>query len=66
MEHHDIAVIAAAAEALHASVQSHKKAQAFHRRQAQRDARALEALRGICDRHGIRLKITQTPRRESQ
>lgn len=63
MEHRDIAVIVAAAEALHASVQIHKTAQESHRRQAKRQSKALEELRALCDRHGIHLEITQTPRR---
>lgn len=63
MEHHDIAAIVAAAEALHASIQTHKRAQEAHRRQARRQSKALEELRAVCERYGIRLAITQTPRR---
>ena len=63
MEHRDIAAIAAAAEALHASIQIHKTAQESHRRQVKRQSIALEQLRAVCERHGINLEITQTPRR---
>lgn len=63
MEHRDIAAIAAAAEALHASVQIHKRAQESHRRQAARQSKALEELRATLKRHGVTLEITQTPRR---
>ena len=60
MEHRDIAAIAAAAEALHASIQIHKTAQESHRRQAKRQSIALEELRAFAARHGITLEITQT------
>lgn len=63
MEHRDIAAIAAAAEALHASIQIHKTAQESHRRQAKRQSIALEELKAVCERHGIPLEITQTTRR---
>lgn len=62
MEHRDIAAIAAAAEALHASIQIHKTAQESHRRQARRQSKALEELRAVCERHGVTLEITQTRR----
>lgn len=62
MEHRDIAAIAAAAEALHASIQIHKTAQESHRRQARRQSKALEELRDLCERHGFPLEITQTRR----
>jgi len=63
MEHRDYAAIAAAAEALHASIQIHKTAQESHRRQVKRQSIALEELRALCERLGIPLEITQTPRR---
>jgi hypothetical protein len=64
MEHRDIAAIAAAAEALHASIQIHKTAQESHRRQAKRQSIALEQLRAAYRRlTGVDLEITQTPRR---
>jgi hypothetical protein len=58
MEPQDIAAIAAAARALHASIQKHKTAQESHRRQAKRDSIALGELRALCRRRGITLEIT--------
>lgn len=66
MDHRTVAAIAGAAEAIHASVQTHKRAQEAHRRQARRLSKALEELRRECERHGISLEITQAPGRESQ
>lgn len=63
MEHRDIAAIAAAAEALHASIQIDKTAQASLRRQVKRKSKALEELQAAARRHGVNLEITQTPRR---
>lgn len=62
VEHRDIAAIAAAAEALHASIQIDKTAQASLRRQAKRKSKALEELVAVAKRHGINLEITQTGR----
>jgi hypothetical protein len=58
MESQDIAAIAVAARALHASIQKHKTAQESHRRQAKRDSIALGELRALCRRLGITLEIT--------
>lgn len=66
MDHRTVAALAGAAEAIHASAQAHKRAEAAHRRQAKRLRVALDVLREECERNGIRLEITQTPGRESQ
>ena len=58
-----IAALAAAAEAIHASIETHKRAQEAHRRQRKRLSKALEVLIREAARHGVRLEITQTPRR---
>lgn len=63
MDHRTVAVLAGAAEAIHASRQTHKRAQEAHRREARRLSKALEELVRECERHGIHLEITQTPRR---
>lgn len=61
-----VAAIAGAAEAIHASIQTHRRAQEAHRRERKRLSIALESLRREAERHGVSLEITQTPRRESQ
>ena len=61
-----VAVLAGAAEAIHASIQSHNRAREVHRREVKRLHRALEQLDREAQRLGVRLEITQTPRRESQ
>lgn len=58
-----IAALAAAAEAIHASIETHKRAQEAHRRQRRRLSIALEGLHRAAERQGVRLEITQTPRR---
>ena len=57
---------AKAAETLEEAVREHKRAASHHRRQAQRLSQKLDEVRRECDRLGITLRITQTPRRESQ
>ncbi len=66
MDHKTVAVLAAAAEALHASARAHKRAADAHRKQARRLYTALSLVERECDRLGIHLEITQTPGRESQ
>lgn len=66
MDPRTVAVLAGAAEAIHASIESHHRLREVHRRQAKRLYGALEELRREAERQGIRLEITQTPRRESQ
>lgn len=66
MDHRTVAVLAGAAEAIHASIESHHRQREVHRRQAKRLYVALEELRREAERLGVRLEITQTPTKESQ
>ena len=66
MDHRTIAVLASAAEAIHASRQTHRRAQEAHRREGKRLSKALDQIQQEAERLGIRIEITQTPRRESQ
>lgn len=63
MDRQTIASLVGAAEAIHASLEVHRRAQEAHRRQRKRLSKALEELRRECERQGIHLEITQTPRR---
>lgn len=66
MDHRTVAALAGVAEAIHASRQTHKRAQEAHRRQARRLSKALEDLSRELERHGVVLDITQAPTKESQ
>lgn len=66
MDHRTIGVLAAAAEAIHSSIATHNRAREAHRREARRLHRALDQIHKEAERLGIRIEITQTPRRESQ
>lgn len=66
MDPRTVTALAAAAEAMHASLQTHKRAQEAHRRQARNLRKALDQVTHEAERLGIRIEITQTPRRQSQ
>lgn len=63
MDHRTIAVLAGAAEALHASLEIHRIAQESHRRQSKRLAKALDEIQAEAKRLGCPIEITQTKRR---
>ena len=59
----DPLVLAAAAEAMHASARAHKRAEAAHRRARQDLMRELDLFLAECERSGVRIQITETTRR---
>lgn len=61
LDEQTLVVMALAGEAIYASIQTHKRAEAAHKRQARRLWNALEALRSECERQGVVLEITETP-----
>ena len=63
MDHRTIAVLASAAEALHASLDIHRIAQESHRRQSRRLSKALDEVLAEAKRLGCPIEITQTKRR---
>lgn len=67
MDRQTIAVLAGAAEAIHASIATHNRAREAHRREARRLHAALDQIHKEAERLGIRIEITQAPpRRQSQ
>jgi hypothetical protein len=62
MDHRTIAVLAGAAEAIHASIESHNRSREMHRRQAKRLHATLDEIKAEAKRLGISIEITQTGR----
>lgn len=62
MDPRTTAVLASAAEAIHASRQTHRRAQEAHRREVRRLSIALDLVLAEAKRLGIPIEITQTRR----
>lgn len=63
MDRRTIAVLAGAAEAIHASIAMHNRAREAHRREVRRLHAALDQLTREAERLGVPIEITQTERR---
>ena len=66
MDPRTIAVLAGAAEAIHASIGTHNRAREAHRREVRRLHKALDQLHQEAARLGVPIEITQTPRKGPQ
>ena len=58
------AALSGAAQALHESARSHKRAEFQHRKQARELMRRLDELQRVCVAHGITLETSTDPLKE--
>lgn len=66
MEDNAAIALAQAASTIYAAARSHKRLEAMHRKQARELMAELDRVKDACERAGVRIEITETPKgRES-